>query len=198
MSALGRRRFLAVVSSIPAIGACALATREDAGAAGNADPDDTLPGTVGRDDGGVTTSPANDAGSTTTNPSVDAGTTTMPATDAGPSCHPLSIDLGPATDFPLNTWKAFGSGRSSYVVGHDGGGFYVVSACCTHKWCTNDPPDATGAQSCPCHGAQFDPDGHVLSGPTTVDLPNYQVVSCGGRLSTDLTKTVPAGTRVKP
>jgi Rieske Fe-S protein len=216
MAPVSRRRFIYVAAVVPAAGACALSTSQFDGASGNADPDQL--GTKAAGDAGATpTGPADasgarDTGVTTTPtggpPPTDAGpsaadtgatTRTPPSGDAGaPACTPLATDLGPTSAFPLNAWSNGGSGRSTYVVGHDAGGYYVLSAVCTHSsHCTLDPPDSTGGQSCPCHGATFDPDGNVTRGPATIALANYLVAVCGGRLSADFTKTVPIGTRVK-
>ncbi len=42
---------------------------------------------------------------------------------------------------------------------------------CTHKQCEVRP----GAQllKCPCHGSEFDSEGHVLSGPAEQDLHSF-------------------------
>jgi Rieske Fe-S protein len=145
--------------------------------------------------GGTTTSGTPDSGSggtTTTPPPTDSGT---PPVETGPTCTPLSKNLGPTSMFPSNSWTQVGSGRSAVVVGHDSGGYYVVSAVCTHAGCTNDPPDSSGGQYCSCHGASFDADGNVTGGPARSNLKNYKVVVCGGNVTSDLSTTVAAGTR---
>ena len=49
----------------------------------------------------------------------------------------------------------------------------ALSATCTHAGCIVDV-SANGSQlHCPCHNANFDLGGAVLSGPTTIPLPTY-------------------------
>lgn len=59
------------------------------------------------------------------------------------------------------------------LAGHrdDGGALHLVSARCTHLGCLVAWNAAERSWDCPCHGSRFDVDGHVLTGPATVDLP---------------------------
>lgn len=46
----------------------------------------------------------------------------------------------------------------------------VVSAACTHLGCNVIWDTAESAFRCPCHGAKFDADGAVISGPVSTPL----------------------------
>ena len=49
----------------------------------------------------------------------------------------------------------------------------AVSAICTHNGCTIDYVASDQTLRCPCHGAHFGADGHVISGPTNRRLRQY-------------------------
>ncbi|AHG00460.1 FAD-dependent oxidoreductase [Halostagnicola larsenii XH-48] len=51
------------------------------------------------------------------------------------------------------------------------GDLHAVSAVCPHTYCVVDWNDAECSWDCPCHGSRFDPDGTLLEGPATDDLP---------------------------
>lgn len=55
------------------------------------------------------------------------------------------------------------------------GSYTAVLMRCTHKGC------GLGAQQgvfvCPCHGSEFDLDGHVLKGPAKTDLQSFEVAA---------------------
>ena len=54
----------------------------------------------------------------------------------------------------------------------DEGDLHTVSAVCTHTYCVVDWNDAECTWDCPCHGSRFAPDGTLLEGPATEDLPS--------------------------
>ncbi len=66
--------------------------------------------------------------------------------------------------------------------GPDGAGILIVrrtrnhfvawSMQCTHEGCPLNPP-AGGLITCPCHGSQFDLQGHVHKGPARFPLGRY-------------------------
>jgi cytochrome b6-f complex iron-sulfur subunit len=49
----------------------------------------------------------------------------------------------------------------------------ALSATCTHAGCTVDFDANANDLHCPCHNANFDLSGAVLSGPTVIPLPVY-------------------------
>ena len=51
------------------------------------------------------------------------------------------------------------------------GDLHATSAVCTHMYCLVEWNDAEYSWDCPCHGSRFSPDGEVLEGPATQDLP---------------------------
>ncbi len=55
----------------------------------------------------------------------------------------------------------------------------ALSLTCTHQGCTVQPA-ANGEFHCPCHGAVYDAQGRVVSGPARRDLDRYQVVQTEG------------------
>jgi cytochrome b6-f complex iron-sulfur subunit len=53
--------------------------------------------------------------------------------------------------------------------------FVAVSARCTHQSCTISR-FASQTYICPCHGSQFSTTGQVVSGPASVQLPQFQTL----------------------
>ncbi len=51
------------------------------------------------------------------------------------------------------------------------GTLHTVSAICPHMACLLEWNDAETSWDCPCHGSRFAPDGKLLEGPATDDLP---------------------------
>ena len=50
--------------------------------------------------------------------------------------------------------------------------FLALSMQCTHEGCPVNPP-VGGTITCPCHGSQYDLDGHVRRGPAQFPLARY-------------------------
>ncbi len=110
--------------------------------------------------------------------------------------------------------------RDAAIVARDAGGFYALSAACTHECCTvslckdavcGSMVSAAGACSasklvplaptgtafvCACHGSEFSAGGAVLQGPAKDDLPALALRIDGDDVIVDLSRSVPAATRV--
>lgn len=102
--------------------------------------------------------------------------------DTGP-CEQESPDADwialPLADYPelvaLHGSTTVRVGGRTVLIAHVTEGCYVgLDQSCTHQGC----PIAYRNQefSCPCHGARFDEDGSVLSGPATRPVDTYAVV----------------------
>jgi Rieske Fe-S protein len=110
---------------------------------------------------------------------------------------PYTVPLAPSE---RGTWMDTGQTIDTVVVGRavrfragaiegflvnpgTGKPLYAVSAACTHMGCLLSWLTATGTFLCPCHGAQYQPDGTVLSGIARHPLPRIEVrVGAGGVL----------------
>jgi len=60
------------------------------------------------------------------------------------------------------------------------GSLHATSAVCTHMGCTVLYDPKLGHIRCPCHGSQYDLDGHNLKGPAQRPLRQYGVANAGG------------------
>ena len=112
------------------------------------------------------------------------------------SCTPpaSATRIGPLSSFAVNRWVAVTS--ISIIVGRDARGIFAYSGVCPHRSCgVPAPASATTTSRCPCHGAIFNSDGRVLSGPTATSLVNYPVFVCNNNVWVDKTRTVAMGTR---
>lgn len=54
------------------------------------------------------------------------------------------------------------------------GSWIVVSAICQHLKCKVEFYPEQARFICPCHGSQYDINGHKVKGPTKRDLPDYE------------------------
>jgi glycine/D-amino acid oxidase-like deaminating enzyme/nitrite reductase/ring-hydroxylating ferredoxin subunit len=61
-------------------------------------------------------------------------------------------------------------GRKIAAYKDEAGNVHVLSAVCTHAACIVNWNSEEKSWDCPCHGARFDVDGHVLTGPATIPL----------------------------
>ncbi|MBM0742419.1 FAD-dependent oxidoreductase [Phormidium sp. CLA17] len=88
---------------------------------------------------------------------------------------PFWVQANPALDAASQSKLAFyGAGDRVYAVNSDKQA--AISLTCTHQGCTVQPQE-NGEFHCPCHGAVFDQNGKVVSGPAQRDLPQFQVMS---------------------
>lgn len=74
---------------------------------------------------------------------------------------------------PPGEARRFRAGAVEGFVVHPqaGGAIYAVSAACTHMGCAISWMGQSGTFVCPCHGAQYNADGTVLSGIARHPLP---------------------------
>ncbi|MCC8022319.1 MAG: Rieske 2Fe-2S domain-containing protein, partial [Clostridiales bacterium] len=63
-----------------------------------------------------------------------------------------------------------GQKKGVYVDG--GGHYHMVDAKCPHLGCQLEWNAAELSWDCPCHGSQFDFDGHVITNPANVPAVN--------------------------
>lgn len=66
-------------------------------------------------------------------------------------------------------------GASIALYKDDNGKLHAVNPTCTHVKCTVAWNDAEKSWDCPCHGARYDADGKVLTGPATKDLIKIEI-----------------------
>lgn len=51
--------------------------------------------------------------------------------------------------------------------------YHSLSLMCTHEGCPVNSTPVNGILRCPCHGSQFNLEGHVLQGPAEFPLGRY-------------------------
>ncbi len=79
-----------------------------------------------------------------------------------------------------------------YIV-RTAGGFYAVSAVCTHLGCVTQWKPEANMIACPCHGSKFNPEGKKLEGPAPRPLPHYSItLTVDGELLVDKLQTIKA------
>ncbi len=72
--------------------------------------------------------------------------------------------------------ESFGNGGISVTRNpEDSEILYAVNPTCTHNRCTVGWNEGDRKYICPCHGAEYSPDGTVLKGPATENLSPYLV-----------------------
>ncbi len=83
----------------------------------------------------------------------------------------VKVDIGNATDYPVNTFTLLR--ETKLFVFRDHQGLRVVSAECTHLGCILDSTE--DGFLCPCHGSAFTREGKVRFGPAPRSLTWYKV-----------------------
>jgi len=78
--------------------------------------------------------------------------------------------------------------RQKIIVARSEAGFVALSAICTHLGCMTRFEPAEKRIFCPCHGSQFDADGHVTGGPAPRPLPRLAMTLEGDQLVVDTRK----------
>jgi cytochrome b6-f complex iron-sulfur subunit len=99
---------------------------------------------------------------------------------------PTRFVLGRPEDFrPDEVDARFQRAYNVFVV-RSGSGLYVLSGQCTHLGCTINWFGAQQRFKCPCHGSNFDHEGHVVGGPAPASLMRVAIeVGPEGRLVAD-------------
>ena len=93
--------------------------------------------------------------------------------------------------YPVNS-VTFLQEQQVYIV-RTSGGFYAVSAVCTHLGCVTQWKPETNMIACPCHGSKFTPEGKKLEGPAPRPLPHYAIsITADGELLVDKLQTIKA------
>ncbi len=111
------------------------------------------------------------------------------------SCSANAVGVGDA--------KSIAVGQALYVaaqdifVCRDSGGYYAMSAQCTHIGTEVNFISASAGFKCPLHGSTFAFDGKVTMGPALTDLPHYELcTSDSGLLIADPSLEVTENTRL--
>jgi Rieske Fe-S protein len=79
------------------------------------------------------------------------------------------INAGPAGNYAADgVYDRFWS--LGFFIIRRGNKLFALSSVCTHRHCRLDA-EPNHSFSCPCHGSNFDPYGHVTGGPAKRDLP---------------------------
>ena len=97
-----------------------------------------------------------------------------------PAIQGRAVDLGPADAFAAEGVYDHSRDQGLFVLRHSEK-LVVISAICTHRGCRVNE-DTGGTFCCPCHGSQFDAQGHVTHGPAEEDLPRLPSTIQNGRL----------------
>lgn len=84
---------------------------------------------------------------------------------------PTSLDIGPASDYPLGSRNLLPEVPA--VLVHTENGFRAYSLICTHLGCTVKAEDRDFV--CACHGSRFGENGEVLHGPAMQPLPELRL-----------------------
>lgn len=121
------------------------------------------------------------------------GSVATPDGGTAATCSGTYTDVGAASTFTLNTPKYI-SAVNMFVI-KDAGGFYALTARCTHQGVTLVK---LGSQlHCNAHGADFAFTGAVIDGPTTTRLQAYAMCTlANGNLGVENTIKVASTVRL--
>jgi cytochrome b6-f complex iron-sulfur subunit len=107
---------------------------------------------------------------------------------------PLAPAAVPAAAAPPLNAAVYVPAARAYLL-QDTGGYYALSAVCTHLGCLVDH-NGEGLQ-CPCHGSRYDAGGSILAGPAVRALPHLALAwSDAGDIVVDPGSTVDPGQRL--
>jgi nitrite reductase/ring-hydroxylating ferredoxin subunit len=104
-----------------------------------------------------------------------------------------AIDVGAPSAFLLNQ-PVYKSNGNFFVV-RDSGGLYALTARCTHEGATC--VTSSGVLYCPRHGAEFDYNGGIITGPVFTGLVHYEMCTLtNGNVGVVVSMTVPKSQRL--
>lgn len=109
----------------------------------------------------------------------------------GPFLKPASSDawvpLGPLETFPVgahtpanftrtsvNGWESTSLSFGLWVYRKSETDFIVFSSVCTHLACRVKWQEENKVYHCPCHDAEFGPEGEIIKGPQSLPLNRYE------------------------
>jgi cytochrome b6-f complex iron-sulfur subunit len=102
---------------------------------------------------------------------------------------PTTFRAGSPDLYPVNS-VTYLPDQQVYIVRMEGG-FYAVSAVCTHLGCITQWKPDLNQIACPCHGSKFNPEGTKIEGPAPRPLPHFQIsLTLDGELQVDKLETV--------
>jgi cytochrome b6-f complex iron-sulfur subunit len=102
---------------------------------------------------------------------------------------PTTFRAGSPDLYPVNS-VIYLPDQQVYIVRMEGG-FYAVSAVCTHLGCITQWKPDLNQIACPCHGSKFNPEGTKIEGPAPRPLPHFQIsLTLDGELQVDKLETV--------
>lgn len=84
------------------------------------------------------------------------------------------VEVASTAEIPPGTGKVLPYQDTSIIVINQGDRFVALSAVCTHANCVVEYDPQRKQIHCPCHGAVFDTEGNVVSGPPPRPLAQYR------------------------
>lgn len=85
------------------------------------------------------------------------------------------IVVGKASEVPPDSGKIFQFNKDKVIVVNNGGKLSAVSAVCTHLGCLVQWKADENLIYCACHGARYEDNGQIISGPQPLPLAPYNV-----------------------
>lgn len=105
----------------------------------------------------------------------DVGEMSEFANDKGPSRKTITFTQ-------RDGWREVVTSQSVYIAQGADGKLGVLSAICPHLGCTVSWQQGQNKFVCPCHGAEFKPDGDLLKGPALRGMDTLPTQMKDGKL----------------
>ncbi len=109
-------------------------------------------------------------------------TNAVNAAPQGPTVN-FTLNLGQPANAALNTAGGSVASNGVIVVCTTVTSYYAIAQACTHAGCSISFDKTGNDFVCPCHGATFDTNGNVTSGPANAPLKKYTVTRNGNILT---------------